>query len=209
MAAIRVLIADDHVVFRLGVRSLVQGQDDMEFSAEAANGIEAVALYRQVRPDIVVMDLRMPQVNGIEAIGQLLKEFPQVRILVLSSYAVEEEMYKAMQAGARGYLLKNSSREEILTAIRVVAAGECYLDPAVATYLAERDPRHELTSRELDVVRLLIKGLINKEIARVLSMSENTVKTHIKQIFWKLDVTDRTEAVSAALRRGLSSLDNV
>jgi two-component system NarL family response regulator len=155
------------------------------------------------------MDLRMPQVNGIEAIGQLLKEFPQVRILVLSSYAVEEEMYKAMQAGARGYLLKNSSREEILTAIRVVAAGECYLDPAVATYLAERDPRHELTSRELDVVRLLIKGLINKEIARVLSMSENTVKTHIKQIFWKLDVTDRTEAVSAALRRGLSSLDNV
>jgi len=208
MAVIRVLIADDHVVFRMGMRLLIHGQADMELCAEAANGTEAVEMYLAMRPDVVLMDLRMPHTSGIEAIKRLVHHFSQTRVLVLSSFASEEEAYQAMQAGARGYLLKDADREQILSAIRAVARGEYYLAPPIAALLAERDPRHALTARESEVIGLMVKGLINKEIASVLGMSENTVKTHIKQIFRKLDVNDRSEAVSAALQRGLAFFDN-
>jgi len=203
MTKIKVLIADDHVVLRLGLRILVEGQTDMELCGEASNGVEAVSLYRKTTPDVLLMDIRMPQVGGIQAIRILRNELPDARILVLSSYASEEEIFQAMHAGAKGYILKESGREEILAAIRAVFDGKICLPPAIADRLTNRDPDLQLTSRETDVLRLMVKGLTNREIASVLSMSENTVKTHVKNMFKKLEVSDRAEAVSSALQRGI------
>ena len=207
MTKIKVLIADDHLVLRLGLRILVEGQTDMELCGEASNGVEAVSLYRETTPDVLLMDIRMPQVGGIQAIRILRNELPDARILVLSSYASEEEIFQAMHAGAKGYILKESGREEILTAIRAVFDGKICLPPAIADRLTNRDPDLQLTSRETDVLRLMVKGLTNREIASVLSMSENTVKTHVKSVFKKLEVSDRAEAVSSALQRGIISFE--
>ncbi len=207
MKRFRVLIADDHMVLRLGLQLLIDGQPDMELCGEASNGIEAMELYRKMHPDIVLLDIRMPQVGGIAAIRALRNEFPDARILVLSSYANEEEIFLAMQAGARGYILKDSGRDEILVGIRSVCEGKTWLPLAIADRLANRNPELRLTDREIEILGLLVKGLMNKEMAAILSLSENTIKTHMKSVFTKLEVSDRAEAVSCALRRGIIPSD--
>lgn len=179
----------------------------MELCGEASNGMEAIGLFREMMPDVVLMDIRMPHIGGIQAIRALRGEFPDARILVLSSYANEEEIFQAIQAGARGYMLKESGREEILAGVHAVFEGRICLPPAIADRLANRDPELQVTGRETEVLRLMVKGLMNKEIASVLCLSENTVKTHVKSIFKKLEVSDRAEAVSSALQRGIISSD--
>lgn len=207
MEKIRVLIADDHAVLRLGLRILINGQPDMELCDEASNGAEAIEMYRRSIPDIVLIDVRMPLTGGIQAIRALRAQFPDARILVFSSYANEEEIFQAIRSGAQGYLLKDVGREEILAGIRAVHENRVYLPPMIAGRLANRNPEMHLTSREIEVLRLVVKGMMNKEIALLLTLSENTVKTHVKNIFTKLEVSDRAEAVSFALQRGILPLE--
>jgi two-component system NarL family response regulator len=209
MNVVKILVADDHVVFRMGIRLLMEGSPNLVLCAEAKDGVEAVQLYVKFRPDVMIMDLRMPLMSGIDATKEIIRGDPRAQILMLSSFASEEEVYQAVVAGARGYLKKDASREEILNAIATVNAGTFYLPPVLAASLAERNPKHSLTEREHQVLQLMTKGLMNKEIASVLEMSENTVKTHVRQVFEKLEVNDRTEAVAAALRRGLIAIEDI
>ena len=199
----RILLVDDHAVVREGLASLLQRQGDLLVVAEAADGASAIRLYRQHRPDLVVLDLRLPDMDGVEVTAAIRAEFPQARLLVLSSFDGDEDIYRALKAGARAYVLKDSTREELLAAVRTVAAGQRSLSAAVAERLAERVTGSELTARELAVLRQIVGGRSNKQIASALSISEGTVKTHVKSILAKLDVEDRTEAAVLALRRGL------
>ena len=206
--AIRILIADDHPVVREGVAAMIERRPDMTVVAEAATGREAVAAYRAAQPDVVLMDLRMPEMTGVEAIGAIRGEFPGARIIVLTTYDGDEDIYRGLQAGARAYLLKDAPRDELLDAIRAVHAGQSRIPPAVAARLAERVlAGPQLTPRELEVLRGIVAGQSNKEIGAALSIGEGTVKAHVNNILGKLGVNDRTQAVTTALQRGIVHLD--
>ncbi len=210
---IRVVIADDHPVVREGLAAMLEREPDLEVVGEARDGQEAIDQVAALRPDVVLMDLQMPRVDGVEAIRQIRERHSGVHVLVLTTYDDDESILRGVEAGARGYLLKDAPRDELFRAVRAVARGESLLQPAVATRLLNRVARKPaqptpdvLTERELDVLRLLARGAANKEIGAALHISESTVKTHVANIFQKLDVGDRTEAVTAALRRGLLTL---
>ncbi|HTY85543.1 MAG TPA: response regulator transcription factor [Silvibacterium sp.] len=204
---IRILVVDDHFMVRMGLSSSLNVEADMQVVAEAANGEEAQVAYRQYRPSLVLMDVRLPGMSGADTVAAIIHEFPEAHVLMLSTHAGEEEVYRSLQAGARGYILKSSIREELLRAIRDVHDGRRYLDPAVAPLLAERLSHRPLTSREVEVLRMVAKGLGNKEIAGALSIAEVTVKLHVSHVLEKLEVKDRTEATTVALKRGIISLE--
>jgi two-component system NarL family response regulator len=191
----------------MGLSASLNVEHDMEVVAEAGTGEAAVAAYRKNSPTVVIMDVRLPGMSGAEATASLMAEFPDARVLMLSTHSGEEEVYRAMQAGARAYILKSVVREELLYAIREVHAGRRYLDAAVASQLAERLSHRSLTGRELEVLRMVAKGLGNKEIAGALNIAEVTVKLHVSHVLEKLNVKDRTEAATAALHRGIISLE--
>jgi DNA-binding NarL/FixJ family response regulator len=203
---IRILVVDDHFMVRMGLSASLSVEPDMQVVAEAGNGQEALDAYRKHHPSLVIMDVRLPGMSGADSTAAILAEFPDARVLMLSTHSGEEEIYRAMQAGARGYVVKSVMREELLRAIREVYAGRRYLDPAVASLLAERVSHRSLTSRELEVLQMVAKGLGNKEIAAALNIAEVTVKLHVSHVLEKLNVKDRTEAATVALRRGIISL---
>lgn len=204
---IRILIVDDHLVVRMGLRSMIDSQPDMTVVAEAANGHEAVQLYREHRPDIVLLDLRMPQLNGVEATVAIREQFPNALIIVLTTYDGDENIYRALRAGAHAYLLKDVPRDEFLQAVRAVRQGDYCIPPAIAARLVQRMSHDELSTREVEVLRLIVEGMSNKEIASTLAITESTVKNHVNSILNKLKVKDRTQAATTALRRGIVTLD--
>jgi DNA-binding NarL/FixJ family response regulator len=201
--AIRILVVDDHHVVRQGLVALLKTVPDIQVVAEAADGVEAIDLYRAHKPDITLMDLRLPTLGGVEAIQRIRSEFPTARIIVLTTYDGDEDIYRALQAGAKGYLLKGMSVDELITAIHAVHAGKSRIPAPIAEKLAERMGGPELTNRELSVLQLIVRGRSNKEIASDLVISEATVKTHINSLLGKLGVTDRTQAATAAIQRGI------
>ena len=200
---IRIMVIDDQAVVRQGFVSLIKTVPDMEIVGEGSNGQEAVDLFRQLRPDITLMDLRMPELSGAEAIRQIRSEFPAARIIVLTTFDGDEDIYRAVQAGAQGYLLKDMFFEELEAAIRKVHAGARLIPGSVAERLAARMSSSELTGRELEVLRQIVDGKSNKEIGNELNISEATVKSHINNILSKLGVSDRTQAATTALQRGI------
>jgi Response regulator containing a CheY-like receiver domain and an HTH DNA-binding domain len=202
---IRILIADDHFIVRMGLTALVNMEPDMEVIGEAANGAQAVDIFGKLNPDLVLMDLRMPVKDGIQATAEIRNKFPVARILMLTTYDGDEDIHKALQAGAQGYVLKNSTAEALIPALRAVAAGQ-WIPKDIASRLVSRKSFEELTPRELQVLHQLAKGLANKEIADTLNISEHTVKDHLKSILGKLRVADRTEAVTTAIQRGIIHL---
>ena len=205
---IRILVADDHAVVRMGLVSLIHSEPDLEVVGEAEDGRQAVDLFRQLRPDILLADLRMPEMDGVAMTQAICREAPEARVVILSSYDGDEEIYRVLEAGARGYLLKKDSLgDDMLKAIRSVHGGHHYIPPAVAAVLAQRMHRSELTPRELEVLRAIADGLSNKRIAGRLTITEGTVKIHVTNILGKLGVSDRTEAVTAAIRRGILRLE--
>jgi DNA-binding NarL/FixJ family response regulator len=201
------MITDDHFVVRMGLAAVINTQADMQVVAEAGNGLQAIELFRQHQPDVTLMDLRMPQMQGIEAITAIRKEFPNSRFIVLTTYDGDEDIYRALEAGARGYLLKDMLGDSLLDAIRVVHAGQRRIPQEVANRLAERMFRTELSSREMDVLKLIVRGKSNKEIGSDLGVAEGTVKIHINNILSKLGVSDRTQAATYALQHGIIHLD--
>lgn len=203
----RVLVADDHPVVRAGLAAVLVQQPDLELVAEAENGERAVALYREHRPNVCLMDLRMPVMDGVDAIRAITTEFPAARILALTTYEGDADIRRALEAGAWGYLLKDMLLTDVIQAVRAVRRGERVIPNAVAARLAEFPERSDLTERELQVLHLVARGLSNKEAALALGRTDETVKIHLKNIFAKLDVTDRTGAVTVALTRGLIHLD--
>jgi two-component system NarL family response regulator len=204
---IRILIADDHNVVRQGLAALINTVPSMTVVAEASDGRRAVELFRQHQPDVTLMDLRMPGLGGVEAITEIRREFPSARIIVLTTFDGDEDIYRALQAGARSYLLKGMESDVLMEAIRSVHAGKSRIPAAVAQRLADRMSTTELTARELDVLKQIVAGHSNREIGTVLHISEATVKTHINSLLSKLNVTDRTQAATTALQRGLVHLD--
>ena len=203
---IRVLSVDDHALLRGGVAALVGNQTDMEVIAEACNGREALEQFRKHRPDITLMDLQMPEMSGIDAISAIRGEFPEARIIVLTTHAGDVQVSRALKAGARAYLLKGSLRNELLETIRAVHAGQKRVSTEVAAEIAEHSADDALTPREVDVLRLVVKGNANKEIAAQLSLTEETVKSHIRNILSKLQAKDRTHAVAIGIKRGVIDL---
>ena len=203
MSAIRVLIADDHVTVREGLAAIIGRQADMEVAGEAANGQAAVDLWRERRPDVTLMDLRMPVMDGAVAIGEIRRMEASARIIVLTTFDTDNDISRAIRAGAKGYLLKDAERDDLLGCIRRVHAGETCIPPALVAKLAAGMSTESLTARELDVLKMLAAGKSNKEIALKLSITETTVKSHLRSIFTKLGVLSRTEAVTVATRRGL------
>lgn len=204
---LRIMIADDHFVVRMGLAAVVNTQLDMSVIAEATTGKQAIEVYRQHRPDVVLMDVRMPEMNGIDAIVAIRKDYPDARFIVLTTYDGDEDIYRALQAGARAYLLKDMLRDELVETIRAVYAGQRRIPAEVANRLAERMNRTELTARELEVLKLIAQGKSNKIIAADLSISEGTVKIHVNNILSKLGVSDRTHAATFGLQRGIIHLD--
>ena len=205
--AIRVLVADDHPVVRIGLTAIVSAQPDMAVVGEARNGQEAIELYRKHRPDVLLIDLRMPVLGGLDAVLAIRAEFPTSRIIVLTTYDTDEDIVRALKAGVQGYLLKDSVGETMLEAVRAVHAGHRRVAPEVGTRLADRVAGSELTPRELEVLKLLARGGTNKDLAAALSITEGTVKGHVNNILGKLGVTDRTMAAAAALQRGIIRFD--
>jgi DNA-binding NarL/FixJ family response regulator len=206
--SIRVMAVDDHDVVRTGIKAIVANQSDMSVVAEAADGTDAVAMYDQYEPDVVLMDLRMPRMDGIAATRAIVAAHPEARVVALTSYEGDADIYRALDAGACGYLIKDMTGPDVVAAIRTAAAGKRVIPPGVAGRLAEFTPRVDLTPREIEVLRLAAKGLRNRDIARVLGRTEETVKVHLKHIMAKLDVEDRTEAVTLGLQRGIIHLDD-
>jgi DNA-binding NarL/FixJ family response regulator len=204
---IKIMVVDDHPVVRMGLAAMISMQPNMEVIAEASNGQQALNLFKQYRPDITLMDLRLPELSGIDAITAIRKEFSDARIIVLTTYDGDEDVYRALQAGAQAYLLKEMFRKELVKAITIVHAGQQYFPSTVASRLAERMPRSELSSREMDVLRMIVNGKSNKEIGTSLLITEKTVKFHVSSILSKLDAADRTQAVTIALQRGILHLD--
>jgi DNA-binding NarL/FixJ family response regulator len=200
---ISILVVDDHFMVRMGLSASLNVEPDMQVVAEAGTGEAALEAYRRHRPSLVIMDLRLPGMSGAEVTAAILHQFPHACVLMLSTHSGEEEIYRALQAGARGYVLKNVMREELLRAIREVYAGRRYLEPNVAAVLAERVSHRPLTRRELEVLRMVARGMGNKEIAAALNIAEVTVKQHVSHVLEKLNVKDRTEAATAALQRGI------
>ncbi len=204
---IKILIADDHPAFREGLTAILDRQPDLLVIGEAGDGEAALEMVRKCRPDVVLTDLQMPKANGLQAITGILQEFPETGVIVLTAFDGDEDIYRALQAGARAYLLKDMGKEEYLEAIRSVHAGKRWIPPAVAARLADRINRNDLTGREMAVLQLLVQGKSNKEISAALSISEETAKTHLQGVFAKLGVKDRTQAAVAALRRGIVHLE--
>jgi two-component system NarL family response regulator len=209
MGKIRILVVEDHHVVRQGLVALLNTVADMSVVAEGADGRQAVDLFRQHEPDVTLMDLRMPNMSGVDAVARIRHDFPAARIIVLTTFDGDEDIYRALQAGARAYLLKGMFGDELMEAIRAVHAGKSRIPPAVAERLANRMGSPGLTTRELDVLRLIVGGKSNKEIGEGLNISEATVKTHINNILSKLGVTDRTQATTMALQRGIVHLDSI
>lgn len=203
---VRVLVVDDHPVVRMGLTAVIAAQPDLLLVAEAENGEEAVALFREHRPDVALVDLRMPVVDGVQAITRIVDEFPGARIIALTTYDGDADIRRALDAGARGYLLKDMLLTDVVTAIRAVCRGERVIPLAVAARLAEHPEGSTLTPRELEVLRLVARGMSNKQIAEAIGRTDETVKIHLKNSFAKLGAADRTEAVTIALSRGLIHL---
>jgi two-component system NarL family response regulator len=206
-AKIRVVIVDDHPVVRHGVRALIEAEPDMEVVGECGDGEEAVASYERLRPDVTLMDLRLPGLSGPEAIAAIRRSDPAARVVVLTSYDGDEDVYRAVQAGASGYILKGTFGQGLVEAIRAVHGGATLVAPEVAELLTQRRGLPSLSSREIQILELVAKGLSNGEIGAVLSLAEGTIKTHLKRIFAKMDVTDRTEAALVAVQRGIIRID--
>jgi two-component system, NarL family, response regulator len=203
---IRVLVVDDHPVVRQGLIGMLEEATDIVIVGQGRNGYEAIAVFQQQQPDVTLMDLRMPEMEGVPAITAICNEFPNARIIVLTTYDTDEEIYRGLRAGAKGYLLKDSEPEELLTAIRTVNRGQQYIPPNVAAKLVQRMTGPELSDREIEVLQLIGQGMSNQEISTALNISESTVKTHVNRILSKLDVKDRTQAAILALKRGIANL---
>jgi DNA-binding NarL/FixJ family response regulator len=203
---IRVLTVDDHALLREGIATLINAESDMKLVAEACNGRDAIEKFRSNRPDVTLMDLQMPALNGIEAIIGIRTEFPNARIIVLTTYTGDVQVLRALKAGARAYLLKGEVHKDLLNTIRAVHAGQKRIPPEIAAELADHVGEDDLTSREINVLRLVASGNANKEISAQLSIAEETVKSHITNILAKLDANDRTHAVTIALKRGIIEL---
>jgi NarL family two-component system response regulator LiaR len=214
---IRVLIADDHAIIRKGVKAVLDLIPDMELVAEAANGVEAIALEQELHPDVILMDLLMPEMNGIEAIKRIMEQNPKAHILVLTNFAGEEMLFPAIKAGALGYHLKDSAPEELVEALRQVNAGEAALHPVIARKLLNElvqpaehmTTRDALTQREVEVLQLIAQGFENKDIAKQLFISEATARTHVSNILSKLHLASRTQAALYALKEGIASIDQI
>jgi len=203
---IRAVIADDHPIVREGLRALVSSQQDMEVVGEAANGRQAVEQFLLHRPDILLVDLRMPEMNAIEAMHAILEKAPEARIIVLSTYNLDEDIYQSLKAGAKAYLLKDSPREQLLESIRSVHAGLLSIPPSIGERLAARLRGPDLTDREVDITRLVVAGKTNKEIGASLTITEGTVKVHISHVLKKLGAGGRADAIRIALERGIVHL---
>ncbi|MEL6605132.1 MAG: response regulator transcription factor [Cyanobacteria bacterium J06614_10] len=203
---ITVLVVEDHSVVREGIVSVLNRQEDITVVAEAKNGKEAIALHQQHQPTITMMDLRMPQMEGLEAVLQIRAATPKAKIIILTTYDTDEDIYQCLQAGARGYLLKDATAAELTNAVRQVHQGKRFIPADVAMKLAERLETDELTNRELDVLRMMVQGSSTTKLAAALNISEGTVKFHVNNILQKLNVSDRTQAVVTALQRGLVRL---
>ncbi len=204
---IRVLLVDDHAVVRAGLTAILEAEPDIEIVAETGDGLSAVNLYREHLPDVVVMDLRMPVLDGVAALTRIRAEHPVARVLLLSTYDDEEDVCRGIEAGALGYMLKDSAPAELIQSIRRVRAGRRAISPEAAERLAGRVAQRELSEREVEVLRLLAEGRSNKQIAKALGIADGTVKVHVANILDKLGVQGRSEAVAQALRRGLVRLD--
>jgi DNA-binding NarL/FixJ family response regulator len=203
---IRILVAEDHLVARVGVTTIVNLQPDMTVVAEAANGQQAVELFRKLLPDVTLLDLRMPVMGGVEAATAIRAEYPNARMVALTTYGGDEDIRRALSAGVQAYLTKDVLHDELIKAIHAVHAGQTYLPAAVAAALAAQMPRPDLSAREVQVLELIVRGLANKQIAYSLSIAEHTVKNHVKNILSKLGVQDRTQAATAAIQRGIIHL---
>jgi DNA-binding NarL/FixJ family response regulator len=214
MATIKVILADDHPVVRDGIRAMLSRQPDISVVGEAKNGIEAVEKARELQPDVILMDLRMPELDGVEAMRRIRAFDARVKFLVLTTYDSDEFIFQAIEAGAKGYLLKDASRDDLSHAVRAVYRGESLIQPAVAARVLDRFAQlsrqttggEVISERELEVLQLMARGAANKQIADALSISESTVKTHVASLFRKLEANDRTEAVTKALQKGIIKL---
>jgi DNA-binding NarL/FixJ family response regulator len=204
---LRIMLVDDHYLVRMGLASIIALEPDMTVCAEASTGEQAQTLFRTERPDVTLMDLRLPGMSGTETAQAIRAEYPEARIVVISTYVCDEEIYGALQAGAMAYLVKSVQREELMRAIRKAAAGQRHIPPEVAARLADRVSGSQLSTREVEVLRFLVSGRRNREIASALDIAEGTVKLHVSSILSKLGVTDRTEAVTRALQRGIVQLE--
>lgn len=200
---IRLLIADDHPIYRDGLAGLFELQKDMLIVAQAADGAEAIALFRKHQPDVMLLDLRMPVVDGLNVVKTLRSESPNARILILTTFDTDEDIFASLKAGAKGYLLKDTPRQEILAAVRAIHLGQKVIPPAVALKMADRLNQEELTAREEEVLQYMARGKSNKEIGAALKIGEGTAKTHVNSILSKFGVSGRTEAVTLAIKRGL------
>jgi DNA-binding NarL/FixJ family response regulator len=205
---IKVLIVDDHPVVRAGLTSMLGTQPNLEVIGSASTGEEALDMVRRGDPDVLLLDLRMPGMNGVDTLGALAKTGSSSRVIILTSFETDEDIYRAFQAGAQGYLLKDTSLREMVEAITMVHAGRRYVHGHIASRLAERMMRTNLTARELEILKMLAKGPTNKEIAQALGISDNTVRNHVNSIIEKLEVSDRTEAATTAIQRGLITVDD-
>jgi DNA-binding NarL/FixJ family response regulator len=206
---IRVLVAEDHNVVRQGLVALLNTVDGLEVVAEAADGVEAIEQFRKHRPDIALVDLRMPRLGGVEVIQRIRLEEPQARFVVLTTYDGDEDIYRALKAGAKAYVLKGMTKDELVATLRTVHAGKSHIPPAIAERLAERMGSEDLTPREYDVLEQIVRGYSNKQIASALKVSEATIKTHINSLLGKMGVADRTQAATAAIQRGIVSLESL
>ena len=214
MEVIKIVIVDDHPVVREGIGAMLKREPDFKIVGEASNGAEAIEKARELSPDVMLMDLRMPEVDGVEAITRIKAEKPDIKFIILTTYSDDEYIFRGIAAGARAYLLKDAPRDELFKAIRAVSRGESLIQPVVASRLldklaelSKKSPAVDtLSDREVEVLNLMAKGVSNKNIADQLSITQSTVKTHITSIFQKLDVTTRTEAVTTALKRGIIQL---
>ncbi|MEJ0087254.1 MAG: response regulator transcription factor [Pseudomonadota bacterium] len=206
MAGIRVLVVDDHPMMRDGIASALRAQPDMEFAGEANDGREALEKFRRLRPDVTLLDLNMPEMNGLDALHRIRAEFPDARVVVLTTYKGDVLANRALKAGALGYLLKSSLRTDMVGAIRAANDGRRYVPAEVAVALAEHMGTEDLSPREVEILRHIAAGLSNKEIANELGISDETVKTHLKSVFSKLNVSDRSHAIAIAIERGILQL---